>query len=105
MTGLLAALVVVAGGLAALLLTGLGIWFQISCPGCLAEAGQTRGLPKRAWRSSSSSPDVRRHLVPALRPCRRSGELNGHRGAGHGPSGSCISAPPERRTRVTSATI
>ena len=31
MTGLLAALVVVAGGVAALLLIRLGIWFQISC--------------------------------------------------------------------------
>jgi hypothetical protein len=30
MTGLLAALVVVAGGIAALLPIGLGIWFQIS---------------------------------------------------------------------------
>ena len=33
MTGLLAALVVAAGGIAALLLIGLGIWFQISCLG------------------------------------------------------------------------
>ena len=49
MTGLLAALVVVAGGIAALLLIGLGIWFQISCLGRLAEADHTRGLPKRAW--------------------------------------------------------
>jgi hypothetical protein len=49
MTGLLAALVVVAGGIAALLLIGLGIWFQISCLGRLAEADLTRGLPKRAW--------------------------------------------------------
>jgi hypothetical protein len=49
MTGLLAALVVVAGGIAALLLIGLGIRFQISCLGRLAEAGHTRGLPKRAW--------------------------------------------------------
>jgi len=55
MTGLLAALVVVAGGIAALILIGLGIWFQISCLGRLAEADQKRGLPKRAWRSSSSS--------------------------------------------------
>lgn len=39
----------VAGGLAALLLIGLGIWFQIPCPGRLAEADRTRGLPKRAW--------------------------------------------------------
>ena len=39
----------VAGGIAALLLIGLGIWFQISCLGRLAEAGRTRGLPKRAW--------------------------------------------------------
>jgi hypothetical protein len=38
MTGLLAALVVVAGGIAALLLTGLGTWFQISCPGRLLTA-------------------------------------------------------------------
>ena len=49
MNGLLAALVLVAGGIAALLLIGLGFWFQISCPGRLAEADQTRGLPKRAW--------------------------------------------------------
>ena len=35
MTGLLAALAVVAGGIAALLLVGLGIWFQISCLGRL----------------------------------------------------------------------
>ena len=40
MTGLLAALVVAAGGIAALLLIGLGIWFQIS--GKLALPGQAR---------------------------------------------------------------
>jgi len=40
---------VVAGGIAALLLIGSGIWFQISCLGRLAEADHTRGLPKRAW--------------------------------------------------------
>jgi hypothetical protein len=40
---------VVAGGIAALLLIGLGIWFQISCLGRLAEEDHTRGLPKRAW--------------------------------------------------------
>jgi hypothetical protein len=40
--------VLVAGGIAALLLIGLGIWFRISCLGRLAEADQTRGLPKRA---------------------------------------------------------
>jgi len=39
MTGLLAALVVVAGGIAALLLIGLGIWFQIPCLGRLLTAG------------------------------------------------------------------
>ncbi|MGH3190447.1 MAG: PLDc N-terminal domain-containing protein [Streptosporangiaceae bacterium] len=49
MTGLLAALIVVAGGIAAPLLIGLGIWFQISCLGRLAGADHTRGLPKRAW--------------------------------------------------------
>lgn len=49
MTGLLAALIVVAGGTAALLLIGWGIRFQISCLGHLAEAGDTRGLPERAW--------------------------------------------------------
>jgi Phospholipase_D-nuclease N-terminal len=49
MNGLLAALVVVAGGVGALLLIGLGIRFQISCLGRLAEADQTRGLPKRGW--------------------------------------------------------
>jgi hypothetical protein len=38
MTGLLAALVVAAGGIAGLLLTGLGIWFRISCPGRLLTA-------------------------------------------------------------------
>ena len=38
MTGLLAALVVAAGGIAALLLIGLGIWFQISCLGRLLTA-------------------------------------------------------------------
>lgn len=38
MTGLLAALVVVAGCVAALLLTGSGIWFQISCLGRLLTA-------------------------------------------------------------------
>jgi hypothetical protein len=38
MTGLLAALVVVAGGIAALLLIGLGMWFQISCLGRLLAA-------------------------------------------------------------------
>jgi hypothetical protein len=38
MTGLLAALVVVAGGVAALLLIGLGIWFQISRLGRLLTA-------------------------------------------------------------------
>jgi hypothetical protein len=50
MTGLRAALVVVAGGVAVLLLVGLGIRFQISlgCLGCVAEADRTRGLPKRA---------------------------------------------------------
>ncbi len=38
MTGLLAALVVVAGGIAVLLLAALGIWFRISCPGRLLTA-------------------------------------------------------------------
>jgi hypothetical protein len=38
MTGLLAAMIVVAGGIAALLLIGLGIWFQISCLGRLLTA-------------------------------------------------------------------
>jgi hypothetical protein len=44
MTGLLAALVVAAGGIAALLLTGPGICFQTSCPGRgrLALPGQAR---------------------------------------------------------------
>jgi hypothetical protein len=37
-TGLLAALVVVAGGIAALLLAGQGFWFQVSCPGCFLAA-------------------------------------------------------------------
>jgi hypothetical protein len=38
MTGLPAALVVVAGGIAALLLIGSGIWFWISCVGRLLTA-------------------------------------------------------------------
>jgi hypothetical protein len=38
MTGLLAALAVVAGGVAALLIIGLGIWFQIFCLGRLLTA-------------------------------------------------------------------
>jgi hypothetical protein len=38
MTGVLAALVVVTGGIAARLLIGLGIWFEISCPGPLLTA-------------------------------------------------------------------
>ena len=38
MTGLLAALAVVAGGIAARLLTGAGIWLQISCLGRLLTA-------------------------------------------------------------------
>ena len=38
MTRLLAALAVLAGGIAALLLIGLGIWFQIACPGALLTA-------------------------------------------------------------------
>jgi hypothetical protein len=49
MTGLLAALIVVAGGIAALLLIGLGIRFQISCLGRLAAADHTRGPSKQAW--------------------------------------------------------
>lgn len=48
MTGLLAALVVVAGGTAALLLIGLGIWFPISCPGrLLAVCADLRTGPGR----------------------------------------------------------
>lgn len=49
MTGLPAALIVVAGGIAALLLIGSAIRFQISCLGRVAKADHTRGLPKRAW--------------------------------------------------------
>ena len=49
MTGLLAALVVTAGGIAALVLIGLGIRFQISCLRRLDETDHTRGLSKRAW--------------------------------------------------------
>lgn len=45
MTGLLAALVVVAVGIAALLLIGLGIWFQISCLGRLLTADNLRTSP------------------------------------------------------------
>jgi hypothetical protein len=55
MAGLLAATGAGGRGIALLLPAGLGIWFQISCLGRLAEADQTLGLPKRAWRSSSSS--------------------------------------------------
>ena len=48
MTGLLAALAVVAGGSAALLLTGPGTWFQISCPGRLLTAcADVRASPGR----------------------------------------------------------
>jgi hypothetical protein len=49
MTGLLCGAGRGGRGIAALLLNGLGIWFQISCLGRLAGAGHTRGLPKRAW--------------------------------------------------------
>ena len=63
MTGLLAALAVAAGGIAALLLTGLGIWFQISCPGRLltacadlrASPGEHLGLSPASTAATSPS--------------------------------------------------
>jgi hypothetical protein len=58
MTGLLAALVVVAGGIAALLLIGLGIWFQISRLGRWPR--QTRHAACRSERGRSSSSSSRR---------------------------------------------
>ena len=105
MTGPLTALVVVAGVVPALLLIGLGIWFQISCLGRLAVADQEKAA-RRSERGGRHPPrpDVRRHLVPAPTPCGRPGELNGRRWRWF-PSGSRISAPPERRTRVTSAAV
>ena len=48
MTGLLAALAVVAGGSAALLLAGPGTWSRISCPGRLLTAcADVRASPGR----------------------------------------------------------
>jgi hypothetical protein len=61
MTGLLAALVVVAGALPPLLI-GLEIWFQISCPGRLAEAARHAACRSERGRSSSSS--SRRSAAP-----------------------------------------
>jgi hypothetical protein len=55
MTGLVAALAVVAGGMAALLLTGSGTWFQISCPGRLLTA----------WPDLRTSPGRHPGLSPA----------------------------------------
>ena len=55
MTGLLAALVVVAGGIAALLLIGLGIWFQIS----------RLGRPLTACADLRTSPGKHLGLSPA----------------------------------------
>jgi hypothetical protein len=55
MTGLLAALVVVAGGIAALLLVGLGIWFQIS----------RLGRPLTACADLRTSPGKHLGLSPA----------------------------------------
>jgi hypothetical protein len=55
MTGLPAALVVVAGGLAALLLIGLGIWFQIS----------RLGRPLTACADLRTSPGKHLGLSPA----------------------------------------
>jgi hypothetical protein len=96
---------VVPGGIAAPLFTGLGTWFQISCLGGLARAGHTRALPKRAWQIIILVPTFGGVLDLHFGRADGSGELNGRRGAEQGPSGSCISAPPERRTRVTSATV
>ena len=55
MTGLLAALVVVVGGIAALLLIGLGIWFQIS----------RLGRPLTACADLRTSPGKHLGLSPA----------------------------------------
>lgn len=55
MTGLLTALVVVAGGIAALLLIGLGIWFQIS----------RLGRPLTACADLRTSPGKHLGLSPA----------------------------------------
>ena len=55
MTGLPAALVVVAGGIAALLLIGLGIWFQIS----------RLGRPLTACADLRTSPGKHLGLSPA----------------------------------------
>lgn len=55
MTGLPAALVVVAGGVAALLLIGLGIWFQIS----------RLGRPLTACADLRTSPGKHLGLSPA----------------------------------------
>ena len=55
MTGLLAALVVVAGGIAALLLIGLGIWFQSS----------RLGRPLTACADLRTSPGKHLGLSPA----------------------------------------
>ena len=60
MTGLPAALVVVAGGIAALLLTGSGIWFRISCPGRpLTACADLRASPgEHLWLSPASTTAV-----------------------------------------------
>jgi hypothetical protein len=56
MTGLLAALVVVAGGIAALLSIASGIWFQISCLGRLLTArADLRTSPGRHFELSPAS--------------------------------------------------
>jgi hypothetical protein len=92
MTGLLAALAVLAGGIAALLLIGLGIRFQISCLGRLAEADQTRGLPRRAWEIIIILlPTFGGILYLLFGRTGGSGERNGRRGAGHGLSVTCPS--------------
>jgi hypothetical protein len=67
MTGLLAALVVVAGGIAALLLIGLGIWIQICCLGRLLTAcADLRTSPGKHLRLSWAS-------TTALSPSRSQG--------------------------------
>ena len=60
MTGLLAALVVVAGGDAALLLTGLGTWCRVSCPGrFLTACADLRTSPgEHLWLSLAGTAEV-----------------------------------------------
>jgi len=75
MAGLLAALVVVAGAVPP---CSLSAWESGSrSPARAAWPGQTRHAAGRSERGDRHPPrpGVRRHLVPALRPGRWSGEL------------------------------